>query len=71
MALVDLRLLPRYFGSDLEAVLRGCEAKYLGKRSPLKQVKKVLSEGDVDRDLTRIHQKIQRAYSKWMVRVVT
>ena len=64
-------LLTGYFGSDLEAVLRGCEAKYLGEKSLLKQVKKLLSEGDVDRDLTRIHQKIQKAYSKWMVRVAT
>ena len=37
----------------------------------MKEVKKLLSEGDIDQDLTRIHQKIQRAYSKWMVRVVT
>ena len=64
-------LLTGYFRSDLQTVLRGCEAKYLGKKSLLKQVKKVLSEGDVDRDLTRIHRKIQKAYSKWMVRVVT
>ena len=64
-------LLTGYFGSDLQTVLRGCEAKYLGKRSLLKHVKKVLSEGDVDQDLTRIHQKIQKAYSKWMVCVAT
>ena len=64
-------LLTGYFGSDLKAVLRGCEAKYLGKRSLLKGVKKMLGEGDVDRDLTRIHQKIQMAYSKWTVRVDT
>ena len=31
----------------------------------------MLSEGDVDRDLTRIHEKIQKSYSKWMVRVAT
>ena len=64
-------LLNGYFGSDLQTVLRGCEAKYLGKKSLLKQVKKVLSESDVDRDLTRLHQRIQKAYSKWMVRVAT
>ena len=64
-------LLTGYFDSDLQTVLRECEAKYLGKKSLLKQVKKVLSEGDVGRDLTRIHQKIQMAYSKWMVRVAT
>ena len=63
--------LTRWFFSDLEAVLRGCEAKYLGKRSPWRKVKKMLSEGDVDRDLTRMHQKIQKAYSKWIVRVVS
>ena len=57
-------LLTGYLGSDLQTVLRGCEAKYLGKKSVLKQVKKALSEGDVDRDLTRIHQKIQKAYSR-------
>ena len=64
-------LLTGYYGSDLTAVLRGCEAKYLGKRSLLKGVQKMLGEGDVARDLTQIHQKIQMAYSKWMVRVVT
>ena len=64
-------LLTGYFGSDLQTVLRGCEAKYLGKRGLLKQVIKVLSEGDVDRDLTRIPQMIQKAYSKWMVYVAT
>ena len=37
----------------------------------MKKVRKVLSGCDVDQDLTRIHQKIQKAYSKWMVRVVT
>jgi len=63
--------LTRKFGSDLEAVLRGCEAKYLRKRSLWKKVKKVLRGGDVDRDLTRVHQKIQKAYSKWTVRVVS
>ena len=45
--------------------------KYLRKRNLWKKVKKMLSLGDVDRDLTRMHQKIQKAYSKWMVRVVT
>ena len=59
--------LTRWFCSDLVAVLRRCEAKYLRKRS---LVKKMLNGGDVDRDLTRMHQKIQNAYSKWMVRVV-
>ena len=54
----------------METVLRGCEAKYLGKRGLWRKVKKMLNEGDVDRDLTRMHQKIQRAYSKWIVRVV-
>ena len=71
MPLVDLRPTHCVIGSDLEVVLRGCEAKYLGKRSLLKKVKKMLGEGDIDRDLTRIHQNIQRAYSKWMVRVFT
>ena len=60
--------LTRKFHSDLEVALRACEAKYLGKRS---LVKKMLISGDVDRDLTRMHQKIQKAYSKWMVCVVS
>ena len=71
MPLVDLRITHWVVDSDLEVVLRGCKAKYLGKRGLLNQVKKMLSEGDINQDLTRIHQKIQRAYSKWMVRVVT
>ena len=53
--------------SDLEAVVLKCEAKYLGKRGWLKKVKMVLSGDDVHRDLTRIHEQIQRSYSKWMV----
>ena len=69
--LLTYGLLIGYFGSDLQTVLRGCEAKYLRKRNLLKEVKKLLSEGDVDRDLTRIHQKIQKAYFKWVVRAVT
>jgi hypothetical protein len=71
MPLVDLPLTHWYFGSDLLAVLRGCEAKYLGKRRILKEAKQMLRGGDVDRELTRIHQGIQKAYSKWMVRVLT
>jgi hypothetical protein len=63
--------LTGYFGSDLQAVLRECEAKYLGKKGVLKEVKRVLKGGDVDRELTRIHQKTQKVYSKWMVRVAT
>jgi len=64
-------LLTGYFGSDLQEVLRECERKYLKKRGLLKKVNKLLSDGDMDRHLTRIHQKLQKAYSKWMVRVVT
>jgi hypothetical protein len=55
--LLTYRFLTGYFGSDLQAVLRGCEAKYLEKRGVLKEIKKILRGGDVDRELTRIHQK--------------
>jgi len=71
MAPVDLRLAHWVLGSDLQEVVRECEGKYLRKRGLLKEVQKMLSDGDVDRHLTRIHQKLQNAYSKWMVRVVT
>ena len=44
--------LNRHFCSDLEAALRACEAKYLGKSS---LVKKMLRSGDVDREIGRAH----------------
>ena len=70
MALFVYNLFTSCFLSELEAVVRSCEAKYLRKRGWLKKVKMVLSEDDVHRDLTRIHEQIQMSYSKWMVRFV-
>ena len=64
-------LLTVYSSSELEAVVLGCEAKYLAKRSMFKKIKKILSEDDVYRDLTHMHQHIQKAYFKWMVRLYT
>ena len=46
----------------------GVKANDLGKPSRLKDVKKSLTQGDVDQ---RIHQEIHKVYSKWMVRVVS
>lgn len=57
----------RYCFSELELVVLGCEAKYLGKKSLVKKVQKVFSGDEVHRDLSRIYERIQKAYSKWMV----
>ena len=42
----------------------GINANYLGDTSRLKDVENSLSQGDVGRHLTRIHQDIHKVYSK-------
>ena len=59
--------LMRYFLSELEVVVLRCEAKYLGKRNLGKKVQKAFSGDEDHRDLSRIYERIQHAYSKWMV----